>query len=243
MVAIVVVVRADVRIAVARAWLAAGKTSNAARALKKLSTGDGPAAAHVAARLHTVRALVAAAGKKKRDFRESVTRAAEAWKDLGESDGRKAALTELVEAIRKLEMETEFRDLVAEQKRLASAGQPGGLGGSALSEGDRSGYGALGPRDPLFEFRFKDGGILITDLLTKTSHPVELKWQPKSTSLNGVTVWTYGGYVKIVTFAYGGGSVSSGTPATLPLEKLGEYRPVPAKGRIVLQKNGAVRYE
>ena len=122
-------------------------------------------------------------------------------------------------------------------------GRSEGLGGAALSQGDRSGYGALGPRDPLFEFRSKDGGILITDLLTKVTHAVEMKWQPKSISLNGVTVWIYGGYVKIVTLAYGGVAVSSGTPATLPLEELGEYRPVPAKGRIVLQKNGAIRYE
>ncbi|MEN8150454.1 MAG: tetratricopeptide repeat protein [Planctomycetota bacterium] len=236
-------VRADVRITVARAWLAAGKASNAEKILKKLPTGDGPAVLHVMARLTTLRALVAAARKKKRDFREEANRAAELWRTVGEWDGQKAAFAELVEAVRALELEAEFRDLIAEQKRLASAGQPGGFGGSALSQGDRSGFAKLGARDPLFEFRMKDGKIHITDLVAKASHAVETKWQPRSVSLNGVTVWTYGGYVKVVSLAYGGVSATSGTPATMPLADLGESWPLPATGRLVLQKNGALRYE
>jgi len=98
-------VRADVRLACARAYLAADKASSAARLLKRLPVGEGPAAAHLSARLATVNALVAAAGKKKKPFREIATVAADAWRDLGDIQGRKDALADLVAAVRTLEME------------------------------------------------------------------------------------------------------------------------------------------
>jgi hypothetical protein len=49
--------------------------------------------------------------------------------------------------------------------------------------------------------------------------------------------------VRIRSLSYGGASASSGAPGTMTLDRLEAYLPLPAEGRLLILKNGAVRYE
>jgi len=236
-------VRADVQLSVARAYLDAGKGSNATRLLRNLSIGEGPAAAHLAARLATMNALLAADGKKKKAFPDLARAAAKAWRDLGDTEGQKDALKRLAEAIRALEMDADLVEIVSEYKRLASRGQPGGKGGFAMSSGDRSKIGSIGARDPLFEIRMTDGKIVVTDLLAGATHTQAVEWIPRGIAINGLSITFFGGYVRIDNLNYNGAATAGGTPGSISLAAFGEYLPAPNGGRIVILKNGAHRYE
>ena len=79
--------------------------------------------------------------------------------------------------------------------------------------------------------------------VTGMKSETKVVWRPRKIALNGLALTLFGGYVNIESLAYGGAAVTTGAPGTLTLDRLHEYRPLPAKGRMVITKNGAVRYE
>ena len=235
-------VRADLTLRAYEAALAAGAHADAAKWFGVVVPGDGPVGPHLAARLETLGALAQAAAGRGEDFLEGARRAAAKWNELGDFAGRRAALLALRDAVRDAGLEQEAAELLAQWEAALQAGGPGGAGGSSSSGGDRGGYGALGLLDPLFEIESVDGSIRVTDLVSGKQWSVPVEWKPRNVSYNGVSLTVFGGYVVVRSASYGGASVSSGAPGASTLDDLGEYLPVPARGKLVLLKNGALAY-
>ncbi len=234
-------VRANLDLAAARMAIDAGKAADAQTVLKKMDVGEGLCAAHLQARVHTLGALAAAWRKQKGAFDEQARQAVEAWDAVGDRGGQEEALAKLAPVAAKLKASS-APELEALHARLSQAGKPGGLGGSASGGGDRSGYKDLGLHDPLFEIEAVDGAIVIRDVNAKHETKVDVRWQPRSVGLNGLSLTVFGGWVRIDSLAYGGGAVTSGQPGTTTVEEMGAVIPVPGAGKLVILKNGAVTY-
>jgi tetratricopeptide (TPR) repeat protein len=229
-----------------RAALVAYKADGAVKAMKWLETldpGESPVGLHLDARRRTALALVHAENDFKEDFLREAVAAANAWKNLGDRGGREKALGELVTAARALKLEAEAAAIIEEDELLRASGKPGGAGGSASSGGNQSGYSRLGLHDPLFAVTFEKGKIRLQDLVAERKAEFDLAWKPRNASLNGLTITVFGGYVRIKMLSYGGAAISTGAPGSITLDRLGEYLPVPEEGRLLILKNGAVRYE
>lgn len=235
-------VRADLLVRCARAATTAGDAERAGRWLDGLDVGRGPAAPHLAARAETARALVHAASGRTTKFTESAFAAAKAWRELGDRDGREAALSDLVATVRSLGLESSMKELLDEHALLRASGRPGGSGGSASSGGDRSGAAELGPLAPVFRVTFSDGSLSFHDLIADRTTSAAVSWHPRRVGMNGLVVQVFGGYVVVEQMSYGGSTAASGTPGTISLDALGTYLPVPASGALVICKNGATTW-
>ncbi len=233
-------VAADVRIRAARRAVALGKHAEALRWLKDLATGSGPAAAHLVARAQTARALAHAAAKDGDAFLGAARRAADAWQELDDFAGNRAALAELAAAVQALGLDAP--DLIEAADEARRAGGPGGAGGSARSGGNRSGVSKLGPHDTLFVASFAGGRIRVEDEVSGQSLETPVEWKPRNISLNGVSLTFFGGYVVVRSVAYGGAAATAGAPGATTLDELGDYWPIPEQGNLVLTRNGAVTY-
>ncbi|HEX5136307.1 MAG TPA: tetratricopeptide repeat protein [Planctomycetota bacterium] len=233
-------VAADVTIRAARGAVALGKSADALRWLEGLPTGSGPAAAHVVARVRTARALAHAAAKNGDAFLGAARLAADAWRELDDFEGNRAALAELAAAARALDIDAP--DLAKAADEAQRAGAPGGAGGSARAGGDRRGFSKLGLHDPLFLFSFADGRIRVKDEVSGQSLEVPVEWKPRNIALNGVVLTFFGGYVVVRSVDYGGAAATAGAPGSTTLDELGDYWPVPEQGELVLTRNGSVTY-
>ncbi|MFV1959399.1 MAG: hypothetical protein ACC662_08300, partial [Planctomycetota bacterium] len=219
-----------------------GGASDAGRWLEKLAIPPGLLAPHLEARRTLAQALVAGERKKKKDFARRAVAAARAWRDLGDRSGRLAALGALLEEAQAFELPV-AGDLEHELEALRRSGTPGGLGGSASGGGDRTGYDALGPHDPLFGISLVEGRLRVEDIVADRHVDVDVLWQPRNVGLNGLSVTFLGGWVRIESLSYGGAAVASGVPASMDLEDFGPRWPIPGNGALLILKNGAVAWK
>ena len=234
-------IQAQQKLAAARMAIDAGKPADADEWLGKVDVGGGLCATHLAARVHTLRAVAAALRKRKKEFDEEARQAAEAWAQVSDREGQEAALAKLALLGTKIQAAS-ASELQAAYQDLRRQGKPGGLGGMASGGGDRSGYPDLGWSDPLFEIEALDGAIVIRDVCAKHETRVEVRWQPRSVALNGLSLTVFGGWIRIDGLSYGGGASAGGQPGTATVEDLGAVLPVPGDGKLVILKNGAVTY-
>ena len=58
-----------------------------------------------------------------------------------------------------------------------------------------------------------------------------------------LSLFLFGGYVAVEGLDYGGSASGASSPGTMLLDGMGTYRPLPAKGNLLVLKNGAVRYD
>lgn len=235
-------VHAHLAIEAARLALEAGKPRDAEKWLKKLDVGTGPCAGHLLGRMHLAKALAAALRKKKDLFETEADAAVAAWKDLDDRAGYEDALKLLCEHAETLGVDSAASRRSA-YEALSRQGTPGGAGSSASGGGDQRGYGALPWTGQVFEILAVDDGIRVHDLVADKETRVAVSWKPKSIGLNGLSLVVFGGWLKVNSLNYAGAAVASGQPGTSTLDALGEIRPIPGKGRLVIRKNGAVSYE
>ncbi len=234
--------RADLVVTAVEAMIEAGEPSKAKSWLAEVECGDGPAAAHVTARLETARAILAAEAKEKSAFVEHANSAAARWKELGDWQGEREGLLALIDAAAEHEYTGEIAEVTARWTSIRGSGSPGGAGGSASSSGNRDGFKDLKPSATLFEITFEDGKIVLRDKVTEREQSYAVRWKPRNVGVNGLALKLFGGYIVVESLNYGGGAVSSGSSGSVRLADLGEYLPVPGSGALIIQKNGAVRY-
>ncbi|MBI1851203.1 MAG: hypothetical protein HYR85_12745 [Planctomycetes bacterium] len=238
-------VRADLTVRAARVAVDAGDGKKALAWLDKLDCGTGPAAPLLRAEASLVRALAQAASGQAKAFVTEATTAAAAFKAVPCRPARAAALRDLVAAADRLKVRDQVSAISDDLAQLEHEGSPGGLGGKASAGGDRRNFEKLGADDPLFEIRFDAAGgkIVVRDLVANQEDSEELTWQPRNVSLNGLGLTVLGGWVVIRSFAYGGAAISEGSAAEGTRDDIGDYWPVPGKGRALVTKRGAVRFE
>lgn len=234
---------ADLKIRAALAAYHAGKSKQGRGWLNKLDVGEGPCRPHLDARRKTVLAISHANKRGKKSFPEAAREAAAAWRDLGDFRGRVNALAAIVDAAEGAALADLIPKVGKESKEASRSGGPGGAGGSASSGGDRSKAKDLPLDEPVFHLYMDGQTVVLEDRVAKQTSKRALKWKPARVGLNGLTVLLFGGYVVVDSINYGGSSSAAAAPGSTTLDALGVYMPIPAKGALLIQKNGAVRYE
>ncbi len=219
----------------------AGGAKEAAGWLTDLDVGKGPAAPWLAARLHTVRALVASRMPDPTAFDQEARLALAAWRMLGARGDQEEALRRIADRAEAMGLPgaPEFRDAYDTLRRQ---GKPGGAGGTAVAGGQTEGYRQLPLDGVLFEIRAIDGRLRIRDRIARREKTVDVRWAPQAMGLNGLSLVLFGGWVKIQALAYGASAAVGGQPGSPALDALGAMRPVPGKGALLILKNGAVTY-
>jgi len=236
-------IAADLTIRAARAACTLGKGKRASGWLKSLDLGQGPCRPHLAARWKTALALCAADKHGKKTFPAAAREAATAWRDLGDFRGRIDALAALAQAAEDAGLSDLIPALVKESAKASRQGGPGGDGGSAVSAGDRTRAADLALDAPLFRIRMDGEQIRIEDVAAEQVWKRKVRWKPGKMTANGLALTFFGGYVVVGPLNYGGSSVTGSTPGATTLDALARYVPIPAKDALVVQKNGALRYE
>ena len=246
-------VAVDVRLRTAGALVEAGEWKDAEK-LPGPALGDeaaGPAGQHLQARLALLDARMAAARKERAKLLRFGSTALTKIVALGDKQLIRDAHTQLVETALALvpwpedeakQSKHPFASWVAARDEWVSKPVDGGPGGTASAGGDRSRHKELKLDDDLFLISIRDGKVVVRDLVTKSEQSFEVQWTPKPVGINGLNLKLFGGYVVVTSLSYGGGSAVSGMSSETTLEALGDYLPIPAKGYVVVQKNGGIRY-
>lgn len=238
-------VQVDLILNAAATLLLAGQSRKAREELEAIQALGGPCWEHLEARRHVLLAVAAAEQKDMEEFVTHAEAGVRAFKSMEESAGRLAALEALVEAGRRWTAKEcptvgELEEELAQRER---SGTPGGLG-SLFIEGESSqAISQLGPHDPVFAVFVGDGDrLFVRDLLSEAEESVPVGWREQVLSFRGLAIRFFGGYASVVSLDYGPGSPGpSGRPA-ISLDDLPAYLPIPATGRLLVAKNGAVSY-
>jgi len=239
--------RADLMLLAAHSAIADGAAAKseeeAAEAwsfIEGLDVGEGPCAAHLMARLTVERARIAARMKMASAKVEmAIASARTALTKLGDRTLREAGLADLEAAAKAAGLAERAAELSKELADARKDGWPGGAGASSTSGGDRRKYGDVKLRGAVFEFRTKDGKVVLRDLLTEEETTFDVRWQPTAFAWHGLSATLFGGYVAITSFDYGGGGATVGVGGGMALDDLGPFHAVPGAGALWITANGA----
>jgi hypothetical protein len=236
-------IQADLGLRAARVALALGRRAEARRWAQAVEVGEGPCAPHLAARRALVLALVGAVpGARADGFADAARSAAAAWRRLGDFQGRRDALGDLVRAARAAGLAVAIPDLVEEQQEQRRQGAPGGAGNSAISDAHASKLADLPLDGVVFRLTTKDGRIAVEDLGTSRTRTYDVSWSPRHVALNGLSLTLFGGYAVVRLSRYGGAAIGASAPGSTTLDALGPYMPIPEHTALLVLKNGALRY-
>lgn len=235
--------QADLTIRAALAAAQAGKSEQARAWLQNLDVGTGPCREHLEARRKTALAVALASEREKKRFPAAARDAAAAWRDLGDFAGRREALGALVAAAHAAGLEGSIPQVGKEAGEAHRAGGPGGDGGSASSAGDRSKAGDVALEGAVFYVSMDGDQVHIEDRVANHEIKRALRWKPARLGVNGLSITLFGGYLVVESMNYGGATTAPAAPGATTLDELGIYMPIPGRGALIIQKNGAVRYE
>ncbi|MCA8973235.1 MAG: hypothetical protein KDC98_00870, partial [Planctomycetes bacterium] len=239
-------VRADSMLRIAAMALRGGRQGCglAQTLLRGLAVGDGPCAAHLAARRDAIAAVVAAHSRRVEDYDRLARTAADAMTGLGDRQGRIDLLRQLSEVEIAAGKSTVHDALGGELDELLQSGGPGGDGAAAMSQGvgqppaDADEHTTFAAIEPGTE----GGSWMLTDRIGGGAWKLDLRWKPHNSSFNGIGLGLHGGYFVVRSMQYGGAAASGGAVGQTSLDELGNYLPISSEGHWEITRNGATRF-
>ncbi len=236
-------VKRDAYLRLAEVALEANDTELAGDLCDRVEVPDGPCRRHLAARRATLDAIVEAKRGDAEAFDEKARAAVDAMREVGHRSALQATFDALLAT--RVRGSKEFEQLQREAETLRRTGRPGGFGGSAMSQNVGTLPADSNDHTVVFELSWDEDAekIVVTDRIGGSSKQLEVAWQPRNVTFNGLGLGLLGGYVRVDSMRYGGASGASGLPGMATLDEFGNYVPISTAGVWQVTRNGALKFE